>query len=53
MPTYNGYMKDYPGAVPSPPKKTFEEFSSNPKFVADLKRLYKSPDDVGEYLPTV
>jgi len=53
VPTYNEYMKDYPGAVPSPPKKTFEEFSSNPKFVADLKRLYKSPDDVGEYLPMV
>ena len=24
----------------------FEEFSQNPNVVADLRRLYKSPDDV-------
>jgi len=46
VPTYNEYMKDYPGAVPSPPKKTFEEFTSNPLFLAELKRLYKTPDEV-------
>jgi len=27
-------------------RKTFEDFSSDPKMVAQLKKLYKTPDDV-------
>lgn len=46
VPTWNNYMRGYTGAVPCPPKKTFEEFTSDPYFVKELKRLYKTPDDV-------
>lgn len=47
--------KRYDGKVPCPPKKTFEEFTTNPVHLAHLKRLYSEPDEVGKslqpYLP--
>jgi peroxidase len=46
VPTYNEYFRKYTGAVPVKPKKTFEEFTSNPEFVKKLKELYATPDDV-------
>jgi len=47
LPTYNEFLRNcYDGKVPNPPKKTFEEFSSNPVMVERLKRLYNNPDEV-------
>ncbi|EJD49621.1 hypothetical protein AURDEDRAFT_182766 [Auricularia subglabra TFB-10046 SS5] len=52
LPTFNQYFTEgYAKLEPTPDvivkqRKTFEEFSSDPQVVADLKRLYKTPDDV-------
>jgi len=46
IPTFNDYFRNYTGKVPVKIRKTFEEFTSDPKLVAELKRLYKHPDDV-------
>jgi len=45
------YFRGYANGVPKPDllvkvRKRFEDFSSDPKMVAELKRLYKTPDDV-------
>lgn len=51
--TFNSYFgkgkdgKDlYTGHVPIKPRKTFEEFTSDPRKLRLLKELYDSPDDV-------
>jgi cytochrome P450 len=49
LPTFNNYFIEYNKQDPHvvvPIRKTFEDFSSDPKMVANLKRLYKSPDHV-------
>jgi len=46
LPTYNEYMKGYTGKVPIKPRNKFEDFTTNPEFVEELKRLYSTPDDV-------
>jgi cytochrome P450 len=51
LPTFNQYFRGYANGVPKPEllvkvRKRFEDFSSDPKMVAELKRLYKTPDDV-------
>lgn len=47
LPTFNEYIrKVYDGVVPFKPRATFEEFTSNVYFQQELKRLYKTPDDV-------
>jgi peroxidase len=44
---FEGYAKQTPKpAVDVKIRKTFEEFSTDPETVAQLKRLYKTPDDV-------
>ena len=48
LPTFNDYFRQYPGKVPVKVREKFEDFSSNPEFVKELKRLYKTPDDVGK-----
>jgi len=48
LPTFNEYFRQYPGKVPVKIREKFEDFTSNPTFVKELKRLYKHPDDVGE-----
>ncbi len=51
--TFNGYFgKDkngkplYEGHVPVQPRKTFEEFTSDPRKLRLLKEMYDTPDDV-------
>ncbi|KAF5497051.1 Peroxidase [Colletotrichum siamense] len=54
LPTFNEYFAAYnkgnpdqePPEVQVPIRKRFEDFSSDPKMVAELKRLYKNPDEV-------
>jgi peroxidase len=51
LPTFNQYWRAFALMTPKPYltvkiRKTFEDFSSDPKMVAELKRLYKTPDDV-------
>ncbi|EPE06557.1 animal heme peroxidase superfamily [Ophiostoma piceae UAMH 11346] len=49
LPTFNNYFRAYNMQKPSvvvPIRSTFEEFSTDPEAVANLKRLYKTPDDV-------
>lgn len=54
LPTFNEYFAAYnkgnPGQeapkVQVPIRERFEDFSSDPKMVAELKRLYKNPDEV-------
>ncbi|PNY19822.1 Uncharacterized protein TCAP_07465, partial [Tolypocladium capitatum] len=49
LPTFNQYFRAYnlqDPAVPVPVRDTFEKFSSDPEMIANLKRLYKTPDDV-------
>ncbi|CCL99225.1 uncharacterized protein FIBRA_01240 [Fibroporia radiculosa] len=49
LPTFNQYFRAYNShdpAVVIPIRKRFEDFSSDPEAVANLKRLYKHPDDV-------
>lgn len=53
LPTFNQYFAEYSEKMPFRQRKTFEDFSSNPEFVKDLKRLYKSPDDVGKKSTTI
>jgi hypothetical protein len=44
---FEGYAKQTPTpAVEVKIRKTFEDFSTDPEMVAQLKRLYKTPDDV-------
>lgn len=44
---FEGFAKQTPKPVLQVKiRKTFEDFSSDPEMVAELKRLYKSPDDV-------
>lgn len=44
---YNGFRMMTPKpALDVKYRRTFEDFSSDPKMVAELKRLYKTPDDV-------
>jgi len=42
VPRYNDFRRVFH----MKPKETFEEFSDEPDVVEDLRRLYKSPDDV-------
>lgn len=50
LPTFNQYFRAYNAdashALKVPIRDTFDAFSSDPQVVADLKRLYKQPDDV-------
>ena len=49
LPTFNEYFRAYgkqDPAVHVPIRDTWEKFSSDPEMVANLKRLYKTPDDV-------
>lgn len=49
LPTFNQYFRAYnlqDPAAPVPIRDTWEKFSSDPDMVANLKRLYKTPDDV-------
>jgi cytochrome P450 len=49
LPTFNEYFSAYNKQDPMvvvPVRKTFEDFSSDPEAVANLKRLYKSVDEV-------
>jgi len=51
LPTFNQYYRGFASMTPKPAltvkiRKTFEDFSSDPQMVAELKRLYKTPDDV-------
>ena len=46
LPTFNEYFRSYKGRVPVKIRERFEDFTSNPYFVKELKRLYKTPDDV-------
>ncbi len=39
-------MAGYDGKVPFKPRKRFEDFTTDPELVNELKRLYKSPDEV-------
>jgi len=44
---FEGYAKQTPKpGLPVKIRKRFEDFSSDPKMVAELKRLYKTPNDV-------
>ncbi|KAL1876874.1 hypothetical protein VTK73DRAFT_9104 [Phialemonium thermophilum] len=49
LPTFNNYFRAYAAEdphVPVPIRNTFENFSSDPATVANLRRLYATPDDV-------
>ncbi|TAQ91302.1 hypothetical protein B7494_g374 [Chlorociboria aeruginascens] len=49
LPTFNQYFVEYNKQDPRvvvPIRKRFEDFSSDRQAVADLKRLYKTPNDV-------
>lgn len=51
LPTFNTYFEGYAKQTPKPAvnvkiRKTFEDFSTDPETVAQLKRLYKTPNDV-------
>ncbi|KAK8102082.1 heme peroxidase [Apiospora sp. TS-2023a] len=49
LPTFNQYFRAYNGQDPAievPIRDTFENFSSDPETVANLKKLYKNPDEV-------
>ncbi|OLL23961.1 Peroxinectin A [Neolecta irregularis DAH-3] len=51
IPTFNQYFRDYMHSEVKPvypiqPRETFEDFSSDPEIVRQLKSLYKSPEDV-------
>ena len=46
IPPFNEYFRKYPGHVAVAIREKFEDFTSNPEFVAELKRLYKTPDEV-------
>lgn len=50
LPTFNEYFRRYPGKVPVKIREKFEDFTTNPTFVKELKRLYKTPDDVGKQI---
>jgi hypothetical protein len=39
-------MRGYEGKVPIKPREKFEDFTSDPELVQELKRLYKTVDDV-------
>ncbi|OAA66830.1 heme peroxidase [Niveomyces insectorum RCEF 264] len=49
LPTFNNYFRAYNAQGPRvrvPIRTRFEDFTSDPAALADLKRLYASPDDV-------
>lgn len=49
LPTFNQYFRAYNGQDPAievPIRDTFDKFSTDPETVANLKRLYKHPDEV-------
>ncbi|KAK8073414.1 Alpha-dioxygenase 1 [Apiospora phragmitis] len=49
LPTFNQYFRAYneqDPAIEVPIRDTFEKFSSDPETVANLKKLYKHPDEV-------
>ncbi|SJL02260.1 uncharacterized protein ARMOST_05586 [Armillaria ostoyae] len=49
LPTFNEYFRaynSYDPAVVIPIRERFEDFSSDPEMVANLKRLYTHPDEV-------
>ncbi|KAH8889703.1 heme peroxidase [Thozetella sp. PMI_491] len=49
LPPFNAYFRAYNAQKPKvivPIRAKFEDFSTDPKMVAELKRLYKTPDDV-------
>eukprot|EP00027_Filamoeba_sp_ATCC50430_P019347 CAMPEP_0168540840 /NCGR_PEP_ID=MMETSP0413-20121227/493_1 /TAXON_ID=136452 /ORGANISM="Filamoeba nolandi, Strain NC-AS-23-1" /LENGTH=1161 /DNA_ID=CAMNT_0008570605 /DNA_START=45 /DNA_END=3530 /DNA_ORIENTATION=- len=46
LPTYVQFLRGYTGKVPIRIPEKFEDFSNNTHFVAELKRLYKSVEDV-------
>lgn len=49
LPTFNDYFRAYNKEGPEVKvhiREKFEDFSSDPAMVAELKRLYKSPDEV-------
>lgn len=49
LPTFNQYFRAYSKQDPAvhvPIRDTWEKFSSDPEMVANLKKLYKTPDDV-------
>jgi len=46
LPTFNEYFRKYPGKIPVKIRETFEEFTSDPELVKELKRLYRTPDEV-------
>jgi peroxidase len=54
LPTFNQYFTYYTGVPEVPIRKKFEDFTTNPKYLAALKRLYANPDEVdltvGQYL---
>jgi peroxidase len=46
LPPFNEYFRRYPGQVTVPIRERFEDFTSDPEMLAELKRLYRSPEDV-------
>jgi peroxidase len=49
LPTFNQYFREYNKQDPEHPvpiRDEWHKFSTDPEMVANLKRLYKSPDDV-------
>ncbi|KAG8533893.1 uncharacterized protein KY384_001634 [Bacidia gigantensis] len=49
LPTFNNYFREYNKLDPQVEvhiRSTFEDFSSDPEMVKNLRKLYKSPDEV-------
>jgi hypothetical protein len=51
LPTFNDYWRGYAAMEPPPAvsvkvREKFEDFTSDPEALRELKRLYKTPDDV-------